>query len=54
MNDKGEMLLPALERENGIRFQSIDLIEIIKGQNARIEILEQQVKKLTESISMIT
>ena len=54
MNDKGEMLLPVSESENGNRFQSIDLIEIIKGQNARIEILEQQVKKLTEYISKIT
>ena len=54
LNDKEKMLLPASESENGKRFQSIDLIEIIKGQNARIEILEQQVKKLTESISKIT
>ena len=54
MNDKGEMLLPVSESENGNRFQSIDLFEIIKGQNARIEILEQQVKKLTETISKIT
>jgi len=54
MNDKGEMLLKKSESENDTRFQSIDLIERIKGQNSRIEILEQQVKKLIESLSKIT